>query len=229
MAVSEYIVKINYETQYGEAPSQFIYANGNYTVTANEIPTLEYEGYMFTGWYCNDELIQVGQVLTAPSGGGTSVYTFTAVWQKQTVYVLMNKDDLTAMADKIREKTGSTETINTASICSKASGIIDCVDASTIPVYDCVIEGSLAPNVNYVFDAMLNDQITYGALFPATITGGLSLMKFRRGSLFYAEGAYSFPYSEVSVTGDIEIIQTGKVNVPVVLKINGNGTIVIAT
>lgn len=97
--------------------------------------------------------------------------------------------------------------------------------------YDCEVDFNIIANVAYTFDAYDSSASApvYGITFPF---GGVQFREtynntlFKRGSLFYLGGSQSgLIVSNVETTGDIEIIDEGDNYIPVVLKINGNGTI----
>lgn len=68
---------ITYQTEHGTAPNSktvTVNAGESYTLTADDLPTLEAEGYAFKGWTANGTAVSVGDTISADT-------TLTAVWE----------------------------------------------------------------------------------------------------------------------------------------------------
>lgn len=72
---------ITYQTEHGTAPASkavTVNVGESYTLTADDLPTLEAEGYAFYGWTTNGTAVSVGDTISADT-------TLTAVWRKVAI------------------------------------------------------------------------------------------------------------------------------------------------
>lgn len=92
-------IPIRYHTQYGTVPSATTGFNGC-PLEEKHLPVLTYEGYKFIGWYYDEAFTQeakVGDIV------GHSFYLYAKWVEVPTV-----KSKMTAIADEIRELSGTT-------------------------------------------------------------------------------------------------------------------------
>lgn len=95
------VIPIRYHTQYGTVPSATVGKSG-YPLEEKHLPVLTYEGYKFIGWYYDEAFTQeakVGDIV-----GSYSFYLYAKWVEVPTV-----KSKMTAIADEIRELSGTTE------------------------------------------------------------------------------------------------------------------------
>lgn len=199
MISSYYSFKIAYITSHATAPSQVSRQTPDgddkyrYTITTNDIPTLEADGYVFGGWEYNGSVLAAGNVIYVPSENAT--LTFSAVWQKEpTTYVLVDKSDLVAMADSVREATGSEEKFDVGglvgAINNKLSngGSAEFVDVSIthsdaelcyIGEQDSEIKQIIAPTENDPFRVLKNSFVIMRSLHNQAISNAIGVEYYK--------------------------------------------------
>lgn len=97
------VIPIRYHTQYGTVPSATTGFKGH-PLEEKHLPVLTYEGYKFIGWYYDEAFTQeakVGDIV-----GSYSFYLYAKWVEVPTV-----KSKMTALADEIRELSGTSEAI----------------------------------------------------------------------------------------------------------------------
>lgn len=228
----EFQLNFNYESEYGSPPPTATGTVNNwpyFIVPASMLPTMTSDEATFLGWSYNGGIVSAGDTITL--GDGTP--TFVAVWQKPTTYVIVEKDDLITLADIVRSSTGETGKFNATELISEAGSVIENGGSggATEASYDCEVDFNVLGGIAYSFDAYDSSASApmYGFTFPFSLgqfRESYNNTLFKRKSLFYFTSSATY---NVETTGDIEIIEEGGANFPIVLKINGNGTIIFTT
>lgn len=96
-------ISITYHTQYGTAPSGTVGYDG-FPLEEKHLPVLTYEGYKFIGWYYDEAFTQEAKV--GDIAGSYNFYLYAKWVEVPTV-----KSKMTAIADEIRELSGTTSSL----------------------------------------------------------------------------------------------------------------------
>lgn len=178
---------IHYVTNHGTQPSSDI-IDSFHVLRESELPTLYEDGYKFLGWYLSNDYnpstkLEVGQTLQ--DHGYTSegaIITFYAYWIENESFLIQGTS-LTSIADKIRVLSGSSSTMNPASMAQNVdtanneisaqvnliSQITSALADKTIPTLDPIVDALVEKGQDVPADA---DVGTLAALIAAIGAGG---------------------------------------------------------
>lgn len=136
---------ITYYTHYGVAPDVKSIlidtsSTSEYVLTNEDLPILNHDYHAFQGWSHNGVVISSGHIVTC--GDDDTNITLVAVWDDTKQYVITEKSEIIALADAVREITGSTELMTTRTLATAVAGIVetdptvpDWAKAETKPTY----------------------------------------------------------------------------------------------
>lgn len=116
---------ITYDTAYGVCPDSLCITDDVNTVfTANELPQLTADGYIFLGWYdIDDNKVEIGDSLP------TIDMTLYAKWEVDEASSNTTvKDKMTALADEIRILSGTTDAMGLDAMKNNVADANDAID-----------------------------------------------------------------------------------------------------